>query len=121
MRFDTQYKTLVENIVFLGEIGLGGEIPITDEDKGKLWFAFEKSMQNTQKGKTMYSDFPPISETIVKMVSEKAGVGWTTYAHTGINVPIYAIGLGAEKFSGVIDNIEIPEIMMQLLGIEQTD
>ena len=114
------YDNDITNLLSLVEenFGLGGEIPITNEDKGKLWFAFEKSMQNTKKGKTMYSDFPPISETIVKMVSEKAGVGWTTYAHTGINVPIYAIGPGAEKFSGVIDNTDIPGILMAQLGIE---
>ncbi len=109
-------------LALVGEqFGLGKEIPITEEDKSKLWIAFEKSIQTSEKGKTMYSDFPPISETIVKMVSEKSGVGWTTYSHTGINVPIYAIGPGAEKFSGVIDNTEIPEIMMQLLGIEQVE
>ena len=100
------------------QFGLGKEIPITKEDKSKLWLAFEKSIQTPEKGKTMYSNFPPVSETIVKMVSEKAGVGWTTYAHTGINVPIYAIGPGAELFSGVIDNTDIPEILMEQLGIE---
>ena len=55
------------------------------------------------------------------MMSEKSGVGWTTFGHTGINVPIYAIGPGAEEFSGVIDNTEIPEILMEQLGIEQTE
>jgi alkaline phosphatase len=100
------------------QFGLGKEIPITGEDKSTLWLAFEKSIQTGGKGKTMYSNFPPVSETIIKMVSDKAGVGWTTYAHTGINVPIYAIGPGAELFSGVIENTDIPKILMKQLGIE---
>jgi alkaline phosphatase len=113
-------KTDFNNLLALisENFGLGKEIPITEEDKSKLWLAFEKTIKNNAGGSSMYSNFPPISETIVKMVSEKAGVGWTTYAHTGINVPIYAIGPGAELFSGVIDNTDIPEIMLKQLGIE---
>lgn len=98
--------------------GLGKEIPISEEDKSKLWFAFEETIQNSKAGNTMYSSFPPITKAIIIMVSEKAGVGWTTYGHTGINVPIYSIGPGAELFSGVIDNTDIPKIMQRQLGIE---
>lgn len=115
--FDADINNLLELVG--NNFGLGKEIPITEEDKSKLWFAFENTVKNKTSSKTIYSDFPPIAETIINMVSEKAGVGWTTYGHTGINVPIYAIGPGAELFSGVIDNTEIPEIMMQQLGVEK--
>jgi alkaline phosphatase len=54
------------------------------------------------------------------MVSEKAGVGWTTYAHTGVEIPIYAIGPGSELFSGAIDNTDILKIMEKQLGFEET-
>lgn len=37
-------------------------------------------------------------------LNERAGLGWTTGAHTGVPVPVYAIGKGAEKFSGRMDN-----------------
>lgn len=33
-------------------------------------------------------------------------IGWTTGDHTGGAVPVYAIGKGAEKFSGRMDNTE---------------
>lgn len=32
---------------------------------------------------------------------------WTSLEHTGVMVPIYAFGLGAEKFSGVMDNTDV--------------
>lgn len=99
--------------------GLGKEISITDEEKAALWLAFEKTLQSGNEGETTYSDFPPLTESIIKMVSEKAGIGWTTYSHTGINVPIYAIGPGAELFSGVIDNTDIPKIMEELIRIKE--
>lgn len=40
----------------------------------------------------------------------KAGmdqIGWTTGSHTGAPVPVYAIGCGAEKFIGRMDNTDI--------------
>ena len=37
----------------------------------------------------------------------EANVGWTTGNHTGAPVPVYAIGKGAEKFVGRINNIDI--------------
>ncbi len=35
------------------------------------------------------------------------GIGWTTTHHNGDHVPIYAVGVGAEKFSGRMDNTQI--------------
>ncbi len=35
------------------------------------------------------------------------GIGWTTNNHTGAPVPIYAIGYGAERFAGRMDNTDI--------------
>lgn len=34
------------------------------------------------------------------------GIGWTTTHHNGDHVPVYAIGKGAEKFCGRMDNTE---------------
>jgi alkaline phosphatase len=111
--FDDDFSSLME---LVGEnFGLGKEITITAEDWSVLRMAFEKTIENGAEGKSTYSDFPPIAEAIVKMMSEKAGVGRTTYSHTGINVPIYAIGPGAAYFSGVIDNTDIPKILEEII------
>ncbi len=39
--------------------------------------------------------------------NDSCGFGWTTGAHNGDHVPIYAIGAGAEKFAGRMDNTDI--------------
>lgn len=41
-----------------------------------------------------------------KELNKKCEIGWTTTGHTGEPVPVYAIGKGAEKFSGRMDNTE---------------
>ncbi len=42
-------------------------------------------------------------------------VFWASTGHTGLNVPVYAIGIGAEEFTGVIDNTDIYKIIMKLI------
>ncbi len=46
------------------------------------------------------------------------GVKWSTDGHTGIPVPIYAYGPHALKFTGILDNTDIPKIISSLLEIE---
>lgn len=39
-------------------------------------------------------------------LNKKCSIGWTTVKHAGGAVPVYAIGVGAEKYNGSIDNTE---------------
>jgi alkaline phosphatase len=40
-------------------------------------------------------------------LNKSCSIGWTTGSHTGGAVPVFAIGKGAEKFMGRIDNTDI--------------
>lgn len=40
-------------------------------------------------------------------MNRRASIGWTTGSHTGSPVPVFAIGKGAEKFNGRMDNTDI--------------
>lgn len=40
-------------------------------------------------------------------LNERCSIGWTTGSHTGGAVPVYAIGAGAERFTGRMDNTDI--------------
>ncbi|HEY9114668.1 MAG TPA: alkaline phosphatase, partial [Bacteroidales bacterium] len=94
--------------------GLGDttKIALTDEDLAQLHEAFQVSM-NSDKQENI------LSKKLIALMSEKAGIGWTTSSHTGVNVPVFAVGPGAEQFSGYIDNTDIPKIMEQLMGIKE--
>lgn len=46
-------------------------------------------------------------------LNKNCSIGWTTIKHAGGAVPVYAIGAGAEAFTGRIDNTEI---MGKILG-----
>ncbi|MFV0505995.1 MAG: alkaline phosphatase [Bacteroidales bacterium] len=42
---------------------------------------------------------------------------WTTNDHSGIMVPVYAYGPGAENFTGIMENTAIFDKMKELLGL----
>jgi alkaline phosphatase len=56
--------------------------------------------------------------TAIRAINENAFCGWTTRGHTGIMVPIYAMGAGSERFSGKLDNTDIPKRIAALMGVE---
>jgi alkaline phosphatase len=49
---------------------------------------------------------------------EKLGVRWSTWGHTGLPVPLFAYGPGAERFAGARDDTEIAQLLSRLLGLE---
>jgi alkaline phosphatase len=97
--------------------GLGDttKIALIEEDMSHLQEAFLASMYPKKQEK----DGDYFSKKVIALMSEKAGIGWTTSSHTGVNVPVYAIGSGSEKFSGYIDNTDIPKLIEQLAGIKE--
>jgi len=44
----------------------------------------------------------------VNVAQALAGITWSTHAHTGVDVPVYAVGAGSERFAGIYDNTLIP-------------
>ena len=57
-----------------------------------------------------------LSSLCVKIMTEKARLGWTTLSHTGVAVPVRAIGTGADAFNGYYDNTDIPRKIMAATG-----
>ncbi|HRQ29228.1 MAG TPA: alkaline phosphatase, partial [Saprospiraceae bacterium] len=50
---------------------------------------------------------PAIIHTMNVILSEKAGIGWTTHSHSGVPVPVYAKGAGSADFNGFYDNTDL--------------
>ncbi|MEM5947062.1 alkaline phosphatase [Spirochaetia bacterium 38H-sp] len=63
----------------------------------------------------LYGGYEPITVTITHIINNRAGLGWTSYSHTAVPVPVYAKGPGAEVFTGYYDNTEIPKRLSRLL------
>ena len=46
-------------------------------------------------------------EKSIEEICEENNIDWATTHHTGEPVPVYAVGKGAEKFIGRMDNTDI--------------
>jgi alkaline phosphatase len=106
--WNTAKKILKKNF------GFWDGIEISEKEEEKLHSIFKKHEFKPDKKYNQRS-----GEFIVyckKLVSQKAGIGWTTFQHTGSMVPIYSVGVGSERFSGVLDNTDIPHIILNLLN-----
>ncbi len=86
---------------------------------------FEKAYNDALTGNTdgyeeslLYGGYNPISVTLTHIINNKAGIGWTSYAHTGLPVPVYAFGEGAELFYGAYDNTEVAKRLMALTDVQ---
>lgn len=60
----------------------------------------------------------PLTVTCNHILNNRAGVHFSTYAHSGLAVPVYAIGQGYELFFGAYDNTDINEKMKAVTKVK---
>lgn len=93
-------------------------------DKSRLKDSLAASMldpkQRTKDEETylLYGDYEPFSVTVTHILNQKAGIGWTTYAHTGVAIPVFAQGIGGDLFQGSYDNTDVAKKMMNIMGVQ---
>lgn len=49
----------------------------------------------------------PLATACIKLAARRAGLGWSSSAHTSAAVPVTAMGVGQDLFSGWMDNTEV--------------
>ena len=85
----------------------GQNLSLTEEEVAALKAAFTLSMQPedtrtlTDNDELLYGGYEPLSMAVSHIENNKAGLSYTSYSHTGLPVPVYAIGAGAEQFAGM--------------------
>lgn len=90
---------------------------LTDSELEALKTIFIADVYGTAQDDGTYVMEDKFIDAVLRLRDQKAGISWGSSAHTFINVPVYAIGPGAEKFSGYIDNTDIPRIIGEIMGI----
>lgn len=97
---------------------------LNDYQKQRLEDAYDKSMigkndNNDAANKLLYGGYEAITVTITHILNEIGAVGWTSYAHTGQPVPIFAQGMSADTFAGFYDNTDIAKKLASVMGMSQ--
>ena len=85
--------------------------------------AFGRSMSGEAESATdvatavLYGGYDPLTISLTHVLNNKAGLGWTSYSHTGVPVTTSAMGIGAETFNGYYDNTDVGLKIMAVMGI----
>ncbi|MBE6024629.1 MAG: alkaline phosphatase [Cellulosilyticum sp.] len=99
---------------------------LTDYELSKLEKAYERTLsigtssqdKMTQEEYELYGTYEPLSVTITHILNNKSGIDFTSYSHTGLPVPVFSIGQGADLFKGYYDNTDIYDNLAALTNVQ---
>ena len=111
--WDDVRKALEENFGFWGKVKLSHdeEMALYDE-----WYHSFAANEKVKMVESWYYRDEPLSDLAVRILDKHAQIGWVAGSHSGIAVPVYAIGAGAEQFTGQYDNTDIPKKIAKAAG-----
>jgi len=95
---------------------------LTDRELDVLREAFarsilkEKELVRDDSAYLLYGGYEPLVVKLTTILDNKAGIGWTSYSHTGVPVQTSAMGVGSELFNGYYDQTDIYGKMMKIIG-----
>lgn len=97
---------------------------LTDYELERLKAGFEETMKSAdnrisnEETQLLYGAYNPLSVSLTHLLNNKAGIGWTSYAHTGTPVAIHAMGVGAEAFNGYYDNVDVFNKLVEVCELD---
>lgn len=98
-----------------------GGLILTDYELSRIKTAYEKTIKNDKNRSQMeydiYGTYEPLTITITHILNAKSGLGWTSNSHTGLPVPVFALGAEQEEFKGFYDNTEIYKKLAELTKV----
>ena len=109
--WDVVRKDLEENFGFFSKH------PITSEQEDRLFNAFNRLRSSIdKKRKRSANELNDMAYAAYRTMDEISLIGWQSGGHSNGYVGVYAIGVGAEQFHGIVDNTEIPKKIRQAAG-----
>ena len=96
--------------------GLGTTFKLKKEQEEDLEEAFKETFvdRNSTDEKGLYKTSNAFAAEVFKVFNDASGFGFTTRNHTGNFPPVFAIGVGSDRFAGTLNNIDIPQIIRSL-------
>ncbi|MBR4499010.1 MAG: alkaline phosphatase, partial [Paludibacteraceae bacterium] len=102
--------------IYQEQLGFWDKVEITAAEDAELKTLYKNTRAKKSKDtKTMYKTINALGDAGITLLNKKAHIGWTTHAHSAHVVPIFAIGPGAEIFSGWHDNTEIVPLIKEAI------
>ncbi|MBN2547315.1 MAG: alkaline phosphatase [Spirochaetes bacterium] len=121
-----EIKDIITEYFGLTFKGDKSDMDLTEYEIKLLQDAFDETIKDkkerskSSESYIAYGEYDPLTVTITHVLNRKAGIGWTTYSHTGTPVPTYAKGVGAGVFDGYYDNTDIYKKIVLILKIKKS-
>lgn len=95
-------------------LGFFSRIKLSPEQEADLFKLFDEtfSKRNSADQKTLYASFNAFSVEVFRIFNDAAGLAFTTTGHSGNPVPVFAVGVGAERLKALNNNIDIPKAIL---------
>ncbi len=99
-----------------------GPMVLKDFELAELQKAFKQTMAGKKvnvgtREYLLYGYYEPLTIKVTHILNQKAGIGWTSYSHTGVPITTSALGVGADTFNGYYDNTDIPKKIASVMGV----
>lgn len=94
-----------------------GLVNLSKEEETAILMAMDKKDKGKEDLRS-YGSYDPVAIATTHVLSERANIYWTTFAHSGTAIPMSAVGVNAEAFGGYKDNTEIAKTMAKIMGLE---
>jgi len=102
--------------IYKEQLGFWDKVEISADEEKELKSLYKAACAKKGKDtKTMYKTINALGDAGVALLNKKAHIGWTTRAHSAHAVPIFSIGVNAERFSGWHDNSDIIPLLREAI------
>ncbi len=120
----TKDAAKLEDLVLAIKESFGLDIAtLSPLQKEQMEKAFKRSMGNEversskEEEALLYGNYEPLTVQITHTLNQMAGIGWTSYSHTGVPVPVFAQGVNQDIFGGYYDNTDLFGKMAAAMGL----
>ena len=102
--------------IYREQLGFWNKVSISAAEEKELKAVYEAACAKKGKDtKTMYKTINAVGDAGIALLNKKAHIGWTSHSHTAHAVPIFAIGVNAQLFTGWHDNTEIVPLIYRAI------
>ncbi|PAP77982.1 alkaline phosphatase [Rubrivirga marina] len=96
----------------------GGD-PVAVVREGLALDDLPEGAEEAIRGALATGDPYALGPVVRDLISEPAGIGWTTSGHTAVDVGLYAFGPGASQFAGRHANDAVGRMLFEALGLDR--
>ena len=92
---------------------------LTELQQSQLEEAYDRQMtgqeiRGSEEEYLIYGGYSPLAVTCTHLINARAGLGWTSYSHTAVPVPVMS---NDARFLGYYDNTDIGKRIAEAMGV----